>query len=50
MHERVKMENECWILSASMPGKIETPKIDRNLKIQEDLGAVIYDDLRRPWE
>ena len=27
-----------------MSGNIETPKIDRNTKILEDLGAVIYDN------
>ena len=27
-----------------MSGNIETPKIDRNKKILEDLGAVIYDN------
>ena len=27
-----------------MPGNIETPKIDRNTKILEDLVAVIYDN------
>ena len=37
------MEEESWILSTSMPGNIETPKIDRNTKIPKDLGAVIYD-------
>lgn len=26
-----------------MLGNIETPKLDRNKKIPEDLGAVIYD-------
>ena len=26
-----------------MSGKIETPKIDTNTKIPEDLGATIYD-------
>ena len=26
-----------------MPGNIETPKIDRDTKIPEDLGVVIYD-------
>ena len=25
-----------------MPGRIETPKIDRNTKIMKDLDAVIY--------
>ena len=33
---------ESWILSTSMPGNIETPKIDRNAKILEDLGAFSY--------
>ena len=37
------MEEESWILSTSMPGNIETPKIDRDTKIPEDLGVVIYD-------
>ena len=39
----LEMEEESWILSTSMPGNIETPKIDRNTKIPEDLGVVIYD-------
>ena len=25
-----------------MPGNKQTPKIDRNVKVPEDLGAVIY--------
>ena len=37
------MEEESWILSTSMPGIIETPKIDKNTKIPEDFRAVIYD-------
>ena len=39
----LEMEEESWILSTSMPRKIVTPKVDRNTKILEDLGAVIYD-------
>lgn len=34
---------ENQILPTSMLGNIETPKLDRNKKIPEDLGAVIYD-------
>ena len=37
------MEEESWTLSTSVPGNIETPKIDRNMEIPEDLGPVIYD-------
>ena len=36
------MEEESWILSIAMPGNIKTPKIDRNTKILEDLGAVVF--------
>ena len=38
-----EMEEESWILLTSMPGNIETLKIDSKTKILEDLGAVIYD-------
>ena len=38
-----EMEVESWTLSTSVPGNIETPKIDRNMEIPEDLGPVIYD-------
>ena len=37
------MEEGSWILSTSVPGITETSSIDRNMKIPEDLGAVIYD-------
>ena len=37
----LEMEEESWILSIAMPGNIKTPKIDRNTKILEDLGAVV---------
>ena len=37
----IKMEEESWTLSTSVPGNIETLKIDRNTEIPEDLGAVI---------
>ena len=32
-----------WILSTSLAGNTETPKMKRNTNIPEDLGAVIYD-------
>ena len=37
------MEKESWILSSSVPENMETPKIEINIKIPEDLGGVIYD-------
>ena len=37
------MEEGSWILSTSVPRITETSNIDRNMKIPEDLGAVIYD-------
>ena len=37
------MEKESWILSSSVPENTETPKIEINIKIPEDLGGVIYD-------
>ena len=37
----IEMEEESWTLSTSVTGNIETPKIDRNTEIPEDLGAVI---------
>ena len=38
----LEMEEESWILSIAMPGNIKTPKIDRNAKTSEDLGAVVF--------
>ena len=38
-----EMEDKSWMLSTLMPGNIETPKIERNTKILEDLGSMIYD-------
>ena len=38
----LEMVEESCILSTSMPGNIETSKIDRNAKVPKDLGAVIY--------
>ena len=35
----LEMEEESWILSTSLPGNMETPKIDNNTTIPEDLGA-----------
>ena len=43
------MEEKSWILSTSMSGNIETPKIDRNTKIPKDLGTVIY-NITKLWE
>ena len=39
----IEIEEESWTLSTSMPGNIETPKIDGNAEILEDLDTVIYD-------
>ena len=38
----LETDKESWTLSTSVSGNIERPKIDRNAKILEDLGAVIY--------
>ena len=38
-----RRKKKRWILSTSLAGNTETPKMKRNTNIPEDLGAVIYD-------